>query len=92
MNRHLLDTNILIYYLNGDIPDENIVIDDIMQKSFNISVLPKIEFLSWSEFLDRKDELEKAQEFIAYASIMFLNDAIVQRTIKVRRSWDRVNR
>lgn len=85
MSTHLIDTNILIYYLNGDIPTENTVIDDLIQTSFNISVLTKIEFLSWSEFLEHEVELEKAEEFISYASVIYLDGPIVRRTIEIRR-------
>ncbi len=53
----LLDTNILIYYFNGLIDDEKI--DVLLKESFNISIITKIEFLSWSrlnedEVLDKK--------------------------------------
>ncbi len=43
----LLDTNIIIYYFNGIIIDKRI--DDILKKNFNISIITKIEFLSWQK-------------------------------------------
>lgn len=87
MTKYLLDTNILIYYLNGTIPDENTRIDTILQSSFHISILTKIEFLSWGEFLEKNDELAKAQEFIGHATMLNLDNAIVQKTIELRREF-----
>jgi len=58
----LLDTNILIYYFNGLIDDERI--DVLLKNSFNISVITKIEFLSWSK-LNKDVELDKkARAFV----------------------------
>ena len=55
-NKLLLDTNIIIYYFNGIITDSKI--DQILKESFNISIITKIEFLSWQKL--RKDKkLEK---------------------------------
>jgi len=44
--RYLVDTNILIYYFAGAIPDMS-GIEGIFKASFNISILTKIEFLGW---------------------------------------------
>ena len=41
----LIDTNILVYYLDGDIPGTNTRIDSIFRDSFVVSVISKIEFL-----------------------------------------------
>jgi predicted nucleic acid-binding protein len=50
MTSYLIDTNILIYYLAGAIPDdERPVIDRILQESFNISIITRIELLGWKD-------------------------------------------
>ncbi len=80
---YLWDTNILIYYFNGDM--DNIVKKDVtnlMQKSFQISVISKMEFLGFT-FSD--EDKKKAIEFISYASIKPLNDEIVKRVIEIRQ-------
>ncbi len=80
---YLWDTNILIYYFNGDM--DNIVKKDVtnlMQKSFQISVISKMEFLGFT-FSD--ENKKKAIEFISYASINPLNDEIVKRVIEIRQ-------
>jgi len=44
--RYLIDTNILIYHFADEIPGEaQDKIKSIFKKSFNISIITKIEFL-----------------------------------------------
>ena len=80
---YLWDTNILIYYFNGDM--NNIIKKDVtifMQKSFQISVISKMEFLGFP-FSDKNKK--NAIEFMSYASIKPLNDEIVKRVIEIRQ-------
>jgi predicted nucleic acid-binding protein len=52
---YLLDTNILIYHLKGDIPQREIEkIESILKHSFIISVITKIEFLVTSQIWNCK--------------------------------------
>ena len=55
-DKFLFDTNIIIYYFNGIVTDSKI--DNILKESFNISIITKIEFLSWQKLREDK-ELEK---------------------------------
>lgn len=80
---YLLDTNILIYYFNGNMEEtikNNISI--IMRESFQISVISKMEFLG---FPFNEQEKQKAIQFIDYAQIKNLNEEIVQRVIEIRQ-------
>lgn len=55
MTEYPIDTNILIYYLAGPLPpEEKPQVDKILQDSFNISIITKIELLGWKAIL-RKD-------------------------------------
>lgn len=81
----LLDTNILIYYFNGLIDDDKI--DSLLKESFNISIITKIEFLSWSKLNDDEELDKKAKAFISYATLFDLDDAVAQKTIKIRRRF-----
>ena len=57
-NRFLIDTNIVIYYFNGVIVDNTI--HNILKDSFNISIITKIEFLSWNKLLADNTLKQKA--------------------------------
>jgi hypothetical protein len=83
MKNYLLDTNILIYYFNGEM--EKCVknkVSEIMRESFQISVISKMEFLG---FPFNPQEREQAIKLIEYATIKPLNDDIVQRVINIRQ-------
>ena len=82
-NRFLLDTNIIIYYFNGIVKDEKI--DLVFKESFNISIITKIEFLSWQKLKDDKVLESKALDFISYATIYDLTDEIANRVIEIRQ-------
>jgi predicted nucleic acid-binding protein len=82
---YLIDTNILIYYFNGTIPEENTFMDEIFEESFIISVITKVEFLSWSGFPDNLNSFSEAVQFLDNAYILNLTDAIVEKTIQIRQ-------
>ncbi len=79
-----MDTNILIYYFNGDMDD---VVKDkvstLMRESFQISVISKMEFLGFPFNLQ---ERQKAGQFMGCAMIRSLSDEIVQRVIEIRQA------
>jgi len=85
MSKYLIDTNILIYYFNGLIEDEKI--HQILKYSFNISIISKIEFLSWKALGSNSLLKEKANEFLSYANIYSLNDSIANETIFLRQNF-----
>lgn len=82
---YLLDTNVLIDYLDGDIPSENHRIDEIIRDEFAVSVISKIEFLGWTGYLGDPDALDRARSFIDRAEVVPLSDDIAERTIELRR-------
>jgi len=81
----LLDTNIIIYYFNGIIDDDKI--DPILKESFNISIITKIEFLSWQKLRTDKELNEQALAFISYANVYELTDEIADRVIDIRQLY-----
>lgn len=81
----LLDTNIIIYYFNGIIIDKRI--DDILKKNFNISIITKIEFLSWQKLREDKVLYSKALDFINHAFIYELTDEIANKVIEIRQQY-----
>ena len=85
-NKFLIDTNIVIYYFNGVIVDD--AIHSILKESFNISIITKIEFLSWNKLL--KDDIlrQKAFEFISHAVVYDLDEVVANETINIRQKYN----
>jgi toxin FitB len=82
---YLLDTNILIYHLKGDIPQREIEkIESILKHSFIISVITKIEFLGWRKHT--VDGFLKAQEFLRHAAIIPVDSELADLAIELRRN------
>lgn len=80
----LIDTNILIYYYDDRLPAESVqMVDDIFTKSFNVSIISKIEFLGWQKYDSR--QLETAKLFIDNATVYPLTEEIAEETIKLKR-------
>jgi len=84
MSKYLLDTNALIYYFNGII--EDIKFTEIIEKSFQISIITEMEFLGWKGFINKPEEFLQAQEFIKYANVLNIDKDIVRKTVKYRQS------
>ncbi len=84
MNDFLIDTNIIIYYLNG----EEIVVRWINQyrEHLFLSVISKIEVLS---FPYNQEEEEVVSQFLDQFILLNLNENIVNQTIQIRRSHRR---
>jgi predicted nucleic acid-binding protein len=81
----LFDTNIIIYYFNGIITDSRI--DKIFKESFNISIITKIEFLSWQKLKEDKVLEQKALAFISHANVYELTDEIADKVIDIRQHY-----
>lgn len=80
-----MDTNIVIYFFNGITDDVSLI--NILRDSFNISIITKIEFLSWQKLLNDEELHQKAVEFISNATIYGLNEAVANQTIKNRQHY-----
>jgi len=84
-NKFLIDTNIIIYYFNGIVVDNTI--HNILKKSFNISIITKIEFLSWNNLLKNGELKQKALEFISHAVVYDLDEAVANEAINIRQKY-----
>jgi len=82
---YLIDTNIVIYYFNGLTDDE--AIHTILADSFKISIITKIEFLGWGQFAADLELHTKAREFISYATVFDLKEAIAEQSILLRQQF-----
>ena len=85
VNRYLIDTNILILYLNGEGDTRTRErIEIICSHSFTISIISKMEFLGFRGFSD--NDFVLAKSFIDNARIIPISSEIVETTIDMRRN------
>ncbi len=82
--RYLIDTNIIIYYLDNNIPLEQLdFIETIFKNSFKISTITKIELLGWNKITIEVSN--KIQNFLSYAEVIYINQSIEQKTIEIKQ-------
>ena len=85
--KFLIDTNIVIYYLNDNIPDKEIGrLENIFNLSFNISTITNIEVLGWHRIT--QNEKERIGKFLANARIFYVDDAIEQKSIDIKQKYN----
>ena len=83
--KYLIDTNIIIYYMDNKIPDSQLnFIESIFQFSFNISTITKIELLGWH----RIDNVirKKIESFLKNARVFYIDQNVENMTIKIKQS------
>jgi toxin FitB len=82
--RFLIDTNVIIYYLNDEIPaNHESALLEIFQNSFNISTITHIEVLGWH--LLEGDKRSEAEAFLEHANTLFVDEAIQKKTIELKK-------
>ena len=82
---YLFDTNILIYYFNGDLsPEVKKVVTVLMKQGFSVSIISKMEFLGFNQFT--VEEKQQANIFLSFSNILTLEDAIVEQVIQIKQT------
>ena len=82
---YLSDTNILIYYFNGDLsPEVKKVVTVLMKQGFSVSIISKMEFLGFNQFT--VEEKQQANIFLSFSNILTLEDAIVEQVIQIKQT------
>lgn len=82
--KFLIDTNIIIYYLDNKIPesqDERVSI--IFENSFILSTISKIEVLGWHRITEK--EKRKIEHFLSNANVIYIDRAIEQKAIELKQ-------
>lgn len=79
--RYLIDTNVVIAYLNGTLPD--IASYLIEQERPCISVITRIELLVWRNASE--EHISKMHEFINASIVFNLEEQIILKTIELRK-------
>lgn len=80
-NRLFVDTNIILYVLNGD----KTLAEVLNQKQLYISVITELELLAFDGITTEEEHVIK--EFIAECKIINLNSAIKKETIRIRKTY-----
>ncbi|MDR2593165.1 MAG: type II toxin-antitoxin system VapC family toxin [Fibromonadaceae bacterium] len=85
--RYILDTNIIIYYLKGQMSSN--IAAFIEERLFlgnpNLSVITEIELLGWKSASD--EQIEVLKDFIKNSNVLELNENIKNKAIEVRRNY-----
>lgn len=83
--KYLIDTNILIYYLSGDIPESQLSkLNQILENSFRISTITKIEILGWHKI--PKAEKSRIENFIGNAQVIYIDKGIESKAIDLKQN------
>jgi len=82
---YLIETNILIYALEGLFLNNQDMIK-VFNESFNISVISEIEFLGWKGFSEQSKE--DAKNFLSLANIYPLTTEIKDLAIEIKQKYN----
>ena len=81
--RFLADSNTIIDYVGNKMPERtSLVLDNYFNDGFFVSIVSKIEVLG---FNGNEGELKRIADFIALGSIVFIDEAIAEKTIEIRK-------
>jgi len=84
--KYIIDTNILIYYLDGSIPKKQLKkVEKIFLDSFNISTITKIELLGWQKI--SKTMISKIARFIQNAEVYYIDSSIENKAIEIKQKF-----
>jgi len=81
-NKLFLDTNIILYLLNGD----ETLAELLNQKQLYISVITELELLAYKEITIREEKV--IEEFLAQCKIININSKIKLETIRIRKLFN----
>lgn len=76
-----LDTNIILYLLNGD----ETIADFLYQKQLYISVITELELLGYKGI--NKEEEAVVKEFVSQCKVVNINSKIKETTIDIRKNY-----
>ena len=82
---YLADSNTIIDYVGNKMPEKALlVLDNYFDDNLTISIISKIEVLG---FNGNADELNRLADFIALANIIFVDDAVADKTIDLLKAY-----
>ena len=81
---YLIDTNIISKLFEGTLPENALnLLANLTTIEQHISVINRIELLSWKEL--KGDKLSDMKSFLQEIMELDLSDEVIERTIKIRR-------
>lgn len=80
-NKLFLDTNIILYLLNGDVT----LAELLNNKQLYISIITELELLAFQGIT--KDEEDVINEFLSHCKSININNQIKEETIKIRKNY-----
>jgi hypothetical protein len=82
--KYLIDTNIIIYYLDNKIPEGELnKIEKIFIESFNISTIAKIELLGWQKI--NHDLKSKIEAFLINSKVFYIDAVVERKAIEIKQ-------
>ncbi len=81
-NSLFLDTNIILYLLNGD----KTLAELLNNKQLYISVITELELLAYKGITAKEEKVIK--EFVAQCKTITINNAVKQETIRIRKTYN----
>ena len=85
MGRYLIDNNVIANYTSGKFPLKAMIfLANVIDEIPNVSVITKIEALSWRSVIIQEELSVKS--FISFSNVIDLSDTIVEKCIEIRRN------
>jgi len=78
-NRYLLDTNAVLFILNGDVT----LADFLYEKELYLSIISEMELLSYKDITDK--EKQEINDFISGFTIVNIDDKVKVSAIEVKK-------
>ena len=79
----LVDSNEIIDYVSNRIPEKSAKqLDIYFNNNFSVSIISKIDVLG---FNTQEYELKQLESFIQHSSIVYIDEAVADKTIEIRR-------
>ncbi len=83
--QYLADSNTIIDYISNKMHDKaSLILDGYFNDNLTISIISKIEVLG---FNGEDDELKRLADFIDLATVIFVDNAIADKTIELRKAY-----
>lgn len=82
--RYLIDTSVVIKYLNGSLVDSGLIMmDRVVDEESNLSFISEIELQVWNP--KNPDDIIVYQDFVANSIVLGIDDAIIAATCIVNK-------